>query len=324
MPDNTLSTLEQIRIKVRRLTRSPSVAQIADGTINNYINTFILYDFPEHLRTFTFRTTLSFYTEPFVDTYSGDDIVDNFNNLYINVYDPVYVSGYRQLFSQDRDSFFALYPKIEGIRRIGKGDNATANYTGTLTGRPVLRNHVSFTSMTNANVGLEVHDVPNDPNDGAGTFAGDIGAAGTINYTTGVYDITFNAFPGTDKDVNSHTVIYEEARPKAVLYHHNEFTFRPVPDQSYRVSLEVARRPTEMINNGDMPEISQFWQYIAYGAAKKIFEDRMDVDSVQLIMPEFKKQEALVNRRTIVQQSKERTSTIYTEMSAALTNFFKD
>jgi len=64
MPDSTLSTLEQIRIKVRRLTRSPSTSQITDASINDYINTFILYDFPEHLKTSYLRKTFTFYTEP--------------------------------------------------------------------------------------------------------------------------------------------------------------------------------------------------------------------------------------------------------------------
>jgi hypothetical protein len=325
MPDNTLSTLEQIRTKIRRITRSPSTAQLANATINDYINTFVLYDFPEHLRTFTLRTTLTFYTEPFIDTYSGDDIVTNFDNLYTNVYGTAYVAGYKQLFSQNRDAFFALYPKTESIRSIGTdGDGATVNFTGTLSGIPMLRNHVSFTSIDANNVGLEVHDVPNDPNDGAGTFAGDTGAAGSINYTTGVYDITFDTAPGNGETINSQTVPYSASRPKAILYHNNELTFRPVPDQPYRVELEVQARPTEMLTDATMPELSQWWQYIAYGAAKKIFEDRMDIESVQLIMPEFKKQETLVNRRTIDQQSKERSATIYTEMSAGLADFFNN
>jgi len=44
----------------------------------------------------------------------------------------------------------------------------------------------------------------------------------------------------------------------------------------------------------------------------------MDTESVQTIMPEFKKQEALINRRTIVQQTEQRTATIYTENTAGM------
>lgn len=44
--------LADIQAKIRRLTRSPSLQQLSDATLNNYIDTFILYDMPEHLRLF--------------------------------------------------------------------------------------------------------------------------------------------------------------------------------------------------------------------------------------------------------------------------------
>ena len=323
MPDNTLSTLAKIKIKVRRLTKSPSTAQITDDSIEDYINTFVLYDFPEHLRLFSLRTTLVFYTQPYIDTYEGDDIATNFNNLYTNVYGNAYVAGCKQSFFQNREQFFTLYPQNESIRSIGTGNNVLTNFTGTLTDKPALREHLSFTSITTNQVGLEVHDVPNDPNDGEGTFAGDTGAAGSINYTTGVYDITFSSAPGDGETVYSNVVQYAAARPNSILYYNNILTLRPVPDKSYRVELEVGARPSELLDNASMPELSQWWQYIAYGASKKIFEDRMDMESLQSIMPEFKKQEVLINRRTIDQQTKERASTIYTDALLSLNDFYK-
>ena len=39
----------------------------------------------------------------------------------------------------------------------------------------------------------------------------------------------------------------------------------------------------------------------------------MDTDSLQMIMPEFKNQERLVQRRTVVNAASERTATIFTE-----------
>jgi len=50
-------------------------------------------------------------------------------------------------------------------------------------------------------------------------------------------------------------------------------------------------------------------------AAIKIFQDRMDMDSVQLIMPERRNQMNLCNRRTLVQLSNERTASIYAEQT---------
>jgi hypothetical protein len=77
--------------------------------------------------------------------------------------------------------------------------------------------------------------------------------------------------------------------------------------------MEVYRRPTELLSNGQSPELEQWWQYIAYGAAKKIFEDRGDIQSIQIIMPEFLAQQRLVLRKTIDQQTNERTATIFSE-----------
>jgi hypothetical protein len=108
--------------------------------------------------------------------------------------------------------------------------------------------------------------------------------------------------------------------PQAVLYYQDTFTLRPVPDQPYRVNLEAYITPTVLLDNDVAPDIQQWWQYIAYGAAKKIFEDRMDLDSVQQIMPEYKKQEQLVIRKTIVQYTNERTATVYTEQTGGLTS----
>ena len=80
-PDNSLSTLSQIQTKVRRLTRSVSENQLATADLNNYINTFVLYDFPEHLRLLNLKTVLTFYTQPFVDTYTNNTS-DPTNPLY--------------------------------------------------------------------------------------------------------------------------------------------------------------------------------------------------------------------------------------------------
>ena len=76
-----MATLADIRLKVRRLTRMPSTAQITDIQIDEYVNTFILYDFPEHLRLFTFRENLIFYAVPSVGEYATNTI---------NVSDPLY------------------------------------------------------------------------------------------------------------------------------------------------------------------------------------------------------------------------------------------
>lgn len=50
------STLAAIHEKVRRITRTPSMAQLTDAQLDQYINTFVLYDFPSNIRLFPLRT----------------------------------------------------------------------------------------------------------------------------------------------------------------------------------------------------------------------------------------------------------------------------
>ncbi len=328
MPNSTLQAIDN---KVRRLTRSPTVAQLSTADLYDYINTFIFYDFPEHLRLFDLRDTFTFYTQPNIDTYSTNttnpgDPLFNFKNKYITVHEPAYIAGYPALFSQSREQFFGIYPMVNSIASIGTtGDGVTTQFTGTvnnanapfpnITNTPILQNQVLFSSIDVNNGALAMIDQPITSEIGLLVAYDGTPVIGlnTINYITGQFTVTFPLPPAAGQAINSETVPYVAALPQALCYFDNTFILRPVPDQSYRVNVEVYKRPTELLQTNQSPDIEQWWQYIAYGCAKKIFEDRMDLDSVQLIMPEFKVQEQLVLRKTIVQYTKERVGTIYTE-----------
>jgi hypothetical protein len=361
-PNSTLAAIQQ---KVRRLTRSPSTAQLTDDDLNNYINTFVVYDFPEHLRTFNLRQQFTFYTNPFQDVYPTDILsfggatgaesnpLYNFQNTYLSVIgDPTYIAGYQSLYSQDRSRFFGIYPLVNSIASIGQmGDGVTTSFSGVvningaiisngLTQQTcILQNNVLFSSVDVNGNGLALIDTPIlDSVTGNPTIWGALyppsqpaeaplllpppynlqagfPTTNYINYVTGEFTITFNAAPAAGSLINSQTVPSQTYLPQALLFYENQFTVRPVPDQPYRVNFEVYIRPDALLAEGQSPELEEWWQYIAYGASKKIFEDRMDLDSVQLILPEYRKQENLCNRRTIVQYTGQRTATIYTEQT---------
>lgn len=325
MPDNTLSTLNKIIIKIRRLTRSMSEDQLSNDEIINYVNTFILYDFPEHLRLQTLRSTFTFYASPNIDVYDTNTTdplnpLFNFKNKYISVHTPIYIAGYQSMFSQSREQFFAIYPMVNSILSIGTaGDGVTTAYSGTIANIPFLQNNVLFSSVDINGNALAVIDQPLSSTKGVLINANDGSLAGflpAINYVTGEFDFTFPTAPASGQAINSQTVPYVASQSQALLFYDTKFTLRPVPDQPYRVDMEVYLRPDELLDQDQQPLLSEWWQYIAYGAAKKVFEDRMDPESVQTIFPEFMKQQNLINRRTIVQQTGERTSTIYTENTA--------
>jgi len=327
-----ISTLTEIRKKVRRLTRSLSTSILSDADLDQYINTFVLFDFPEHLRLFNLKTTFEFYTNPYQDVYetstTATDPLYNFKNKYINVEPPIYIAGYKALFSESQEQFFNLYPKINYIASVGSVGNGTiTSFNGFINAQQfgtnsavLLKNNVLFDSIGTNNAGLSMIDYPINPTFGNLYVAGGSPTSTTvqdasnyINYVTGQYVVTFTSAPKSGAVINSQTVPLQPARPQAILFFDDKFTVRPVPDQPYKIQMSVFRQPTELLSASQNPDLNEWWQYIAYGASKKVFEDRMDVESVQMIMPEFKKQETLINRRTIVQQTTQRTSTIYTE-----------
>lgn len=317
-------TLSTIQTKVRRLTRTPSTNQLSDADLNDYINTFILYNLPSELRLFPSRTTFTFYTEPYVDTYetntsNPDNPLYNFQNRYITTHEPIYIGGYLCYMSQSREQFYRIYPLVNTIASIGlEGDGATSAFSGTLANIPVLQRNVLFDSIDANNNGLAVKDVPVAGTTDQGTLFDAYDETinrGVINYVSGAYSFTFAAPPASGQAINSQTVPYVPSIPTAMCYFDNKFILRPVPDQPYRVDMEVYIRPTALIEEGSAPQIEQWWQYIAYGAAKLIFEDRMDLESVQQIMPEYNKQMRFVLRTTLVQMAKERSATIYSEQT---------
>jgi hypothetical protein len=344
------TTLQTIQTKVRRLTRSPSESQLTTADLQQYINTFVVYDFPEHLRTFNLRQTYTFVCNPFQDEYPTDvdsfagvttNPLYDFQNKYISVHPPFYIAGYQAFYTQSREQFYGIYPFTNSIQATSlTGNGITQSFSGNLQvllgavggGAVLLKNNVLFSSIDANGNGLALADVPltslvtgNQTTEGnlyvpqtqpaIPPTTADFDANNYINYVTGDFVITFPTPPAANAPINIQSVPSIVALPQAVLYYNNTFFLRPVPDQPYNINLEVYARPTYLMETTSNPQLNEWFQYIAYGAAKKIFEDRMDMDSVQMIMPEYKKQETLCLRRTLVQYANERTATIYTEQT---------
>jgi hypothetical protein len=383
------NTLADIQTKVRRLTRSPSEAQLTTDDLNNYINTFVIYDFPEHLRTFNLRKQFTFTCNPFQDVYptnifgfggvASADVNElyNFQNKYLTIHPPVYIAGYQSFFTQSREQFYGIYPMVNNIQSISHfGDGTTTNFSGFINmlnnpfppiptpspngqgGAVLVKGEVLFSSVDTNGNGLALVDVPcldsdtgnptqwgqlYNPNSQAyinatkntvgvapapviltapyntlakattGINDGKLSPTNFINYITGQFSLIFPVAPFGGAAINSQSVPSIVSIPQALLWYQDQFVLRPIPDQPYDINFEVYVRPTQLFLEGSVPALEEYWQYIAYGSCIKIFQDRMDLDSVQLVMPEFKTQERLVLRRTLVQHTNERTATIYTE-----------
>jgi hypothetical protein len=321
------SSLDTIRQKVRRLTRSPSTAQLTNDDLDQYINTFIAYDIPENLRLFDLRKTFTFYTQPNIDTYSTSptsptDPLYEFDQLYITVHRPLYIAGYNSMYTQSREQFYGMFPIISTQSQLALGTGALRTFSGTLGNIPILQNNVLFNAVDSSGNGMALVDYPVSNTTGA---LGPVGLPqvlpspyGDINYITGAYSINFNvatfpSAPALNTSINVQYVPYVANRPQVMLHFDGTFVMRPIPDQVYAVQFEVYVRPTQLLAAGTSPQLEQWWQYIAYGAAKKILEDRLDTDSLGAILPEYLHQECLALRKTLVQNATQRSSTIYSE-----------
>lgn len=326
-PDSTLSALSAIQQKVRLLTRSPDENLLPTSTLNNYINNAILYNFPSNIRLFSYRTVLTFYTQPFVDTYATsndpNNALYNFTNQYIAIHPPAYLAGIQGFFTQWRDIFYGYWPQTNTIADTNlRGDGLQTTFSGVVFASPMLQNHVNFNALDANGNSIVLVDTPSsNPTIGALGIQQNGPTAfpsiyGFINYVTGAFTVNFAAPlnpPAAGTTIWVENIAYQPGKPLSMLFYNDTFTIRPVPDKTYAIQVEADVRPTVLLQASDVPSKGEYWQYIAYLAAKLVFEDRMDLESVQQIMPELRRQECMVLRTSIMQQANDRTITPYTQ-----------
>jgi len=380
------SDLAIIRQKVRNVTATTSPQQLSDEEIDFYINTYTIFDFPEHLRLKTLHTNYSFFTDANIDTY--DFPVEQ----YISLQKPLYCNGYQIAYYQSQEIFYSLWPKRDFEQQIATGNGATTNPTlATLTNLPMLRGtvHLSATiggeavsfldnkegfflsepftivnisQAASAVVTLNTTSHPfaigstvfisdvygmNSINGGAYTVSAVSGAdvtinvnstsfnayegagnmtiqQGTVNYLTGSVTMDWGQAPDNATAINAAYYPYVASRPRTALFFDNKITLRPIPNKSYRIEMEVFKVPSVFLAASQAPELRQWWQLIALGAALKIFEDTQNMDDYKNVLPLYQQQEILANRRTIKQQTSNRVPTPYADGYDRNTGWFYD
>jgi len=303
------STLADIRAKVRKLTGRPSTTQITDADIDDYVNSYYVYDLPKSLKLAKLQDVYTFETQPNIDTYDFD------LESYFICKPPVYCAGYRVDYYENNELFYRTWPKNNFIEQAATGDGTAGPFTGTLTNTPFLRS---------INVGEEIGQVINvlfsgatatgsttATDDGLGNF--EAPAAGTINYNTGVFSVTFPDVVVSGEEIWAQTFPYVASRPRSILYFQNQFVLRPVPDISYKIEINVMRMPTDLLNAGSEPEIEDLWELLAFGASGKILVDNGDYEVLSNLRPYFEEQLRFAQRRTISLGASQRSKTIYTQ-----------
>ncbi len=139
----------------------------------------------------------------------------------------------------------------------------------------------------------------------------------TINYQTG--QITGLTFADPIPAGTPITIQYNPKTlsiPLSIMFFQNQFTLAPVPDKGYTVELTCYRQPIQALlaqTQTGNPELSEWWEILAVGAAKKIIENRIDDDGVAFIDKMLRERYDIIETRTHAQIGQQRIQTIYTD-----------
>ena len=342
----SIGTLSDIILKVRKLTGSGTSNQLTDSQIIDYINSFYLYDFPAQFRSLKLQDRYTFNTIRGIDTYAFD------SEHYTTVSMPCYVAKREVKLFTDVWSFYGVNYNWQFQQNLTQGDGTIGPYTGTLQSTPVVRstlNNPVVQTKTQPTTPYLPQPIPvyfqqaipgrvqnilitantslgstqNATDDGAGNIIGD--ASGTIDYDTGSISITFNSVVPAGQNIN---VQYNPmnppmmAIPLSILFYQNQFTLRPIPDKGYTVELMCYRQPSQALlgsTDPDQPnlagtaELNEWWECLAYGASKKIYEDRLDPDGIALMTAGLRDRYDIAEVRTYAQISQQRVPTLFAD-----------
>src|SRR6185369_11835920 len=115
----------------------------------------------------------------------------------------------------------------------------------------------------------------------------------TINYATGVANITFPANIPAGNPINAQCYFIQPGLPRSILFHNNTLTLRNPPDKQYLIELDAYLSPAAFLASNNAVPFAYMAEYIARGAARKILADTGDIEQFQFYEPLFQEQETL-------------------------------
>lgn len=237
-------------------------------------------------------------TGPYDGFTTASPLIASFNN------DPGTQSNPNLFFPQGRVQNILITANVIGSNGIGMTQNVTDDGKGNL---------------------IQIFETSNDSNQQYGwtyyrqyaSSTPTIPGAATINYQTG--EITGLVFAQAIPQGTPIQIQYNPKQfsiPLSVMFYQNQFTFAPVPNAGYTIEMTCYRQPIQALIAADMsgnPELSEWWEILSVGAAKKIFEERLDSDGVIFIEKMLKERYDIIETRTYAQIGQQRINTIYTD-----------
>lgn len=247
------------------------------------------------------------------------------NNLY------TIVSVTTNTFTLDVDST-SFTPYVSG------GIWTSGSYGGFTSAKPILRSinnnpdlniNPNYAASRIQNIlittNIAVGQTLNVTDDGNGNLIGDVlngpvptipGSSGIVDYGTGeISGLIFSQGVPQGEPIQIQYNPYQPSIPLSILFFQNQFVLRPVPNLGYTIQLVAYRQPSQALANtpafAGSPELSEWWECIAVGASKKIFEDRGDERGIALMDKMLAERYSIVETRTYAQLGKQQINTIF-------------
>jgi len=346
-------TLSNAIAKARKLTGSTNSFQITDEQIVQYMNSFYSYDLPAKFRSlklkdfYTFTTVQGQAVYPFnSEIYTTVEMPCYINNRETKLYnDPWNFYGVNFNWQNGPETFATgtgavgpyngftiaqnLLPSVNNDP--GPQSNPSLYFPQSRVQNILIAVNIDYLNticVTDDGQGnlIEIFQTNNTAQTQFGwnyyrnyydTSGVSLTPVGTINYQTGeISNLSFSQVvpQGTPINISYNPKVLQ--MPLAILFFQNQFTLAPVPDQGYTVQLTAYRSPIKAILAEDQtgnPELSEWWEILAVGAAKKIFEDRLDSDGVIFIDKMLKERYDIIETRTYAQIGSRQIYTIYTD-----------
>lgn len=316
-------------------------------SLQDYVNSFYLYDLPAEFRSLKLKDKYTFTTVQGQDTYAFD------SEHYTTVESPAYCAKKELLLVYDPWTFYGVNFNWQSEVNFAFGNGTAGPYSGSVPTNtnsttpsssilPSINNdptNVNYPAGRVMNILITYNTTTStrsisdiNQNNGTGMLydladpnavqGGVLTNLGTVNYFTGQISLapSANLFAPVPQG-NQIQIQYNPEQlnmPLSIMFYQNQFTLRPVPDQGYTIELIAYRQPTQALNTtapfgtGEA-ELNEWWELLAVGAAKKIYEDRLDPDGIVLMDKMLRERYSVAEARTYAQIGPQRVKTIYSD-----------
>jgi hypothetical protein len=272
--------LSRLRYTIRKITGRYDTVQLPDSSfgennmsnpagIDDYINDFYLYDFPEHLRTLRLKQFYTFATVPNYGTYGVPQ------NVY-SLEGPIYIDNYQFNWYQSPQQFYNVWPEQNFIdQNLFTPNGNDSIFTFKLTQTPIQQGSVVIGVLPDQNapsqpimetfrdrdqpVPLDLPQFSNFPTPGILTSTQYLGqyppinpgitpGTGKIDYLTGQVTLSYIIPPAAGLKTSCHYHPYVPSRSRDIMFYQQQLFLRPIPNDTYLVKLMAYMMPTTVIS----------------------------------------------------------------------------